>query len=387
MTVAILYNRLADDASAADRDVLTQVQSVGDALGRLGRRAAIVPCDLNLAAVQQQLRRLPPSLVFNLVESLGGSDALMFLATALLDQMGVPYTGSPTEAIFLTNNKLLAKQRLVQAGLPTPPWISAAGPVGGARADAIGAPRSAFVSHPEGAERDLSQTPGELAATVCPGARFIIKAVAEHASIGLDEDALAEAAEADVQRRMREFRRRHGRPCFAELFIDGREFNLSLLADRAGCRVLPPAEIDFAAFPEGRPRLVGYRAKWQADSFEYRNTPRTFDFAAADRRLLDQLADLASACWDLFGLRGYARVDFRVDSAGQPWILEVNANPCLSPDAGFAAALAQARIPYHEAIADILAASGGGRSDGAGSAAVEDLAVVEDGAVPAAMRC
>ena len=63
---------------------------------------------------------------------------------------------------------------------------------------------------------------------------------------------------------------------------------------------------------------------------------------------------LALECWRLFGLRGWARVDFRVDAAGQPWILEVNANPCLSPDAGFAAALARSSISFDEAIRRIL---------------------------------
>jgi len=63
---------------------------------------------------------------------------------------------------------------------------------------------------------------------------------------------------------------------------------------------------------------------------------------------------LARKCWIVFGLRGYVRVDFRVDRDGQPWILEINTNPCISPDAGFAAALAQAGIPYEEAIRRIV---------------------------------
>ena len=117
---------------------------------------------------------------------------------------------------------------------------------------------------------------------------------------------------------------------------------------------LPPAEIDFAAFPDDKPHIVGYRAKWDADSFEYHHTPRRFDFPANDRPLLDRLSQLAIQCWREFGLRGYARVDFRVDEAGRPWILEINANPCLSPDAGFAAAVEQAGIGYDQAIERIV---------------------------------
>ena len=121
-----------------------------------------------------------------------------------------------------------------------------------------------------------------------------------------------------------------------------------------GPEVLLPAEIDFSAFPAGKPRIVGYSAKWCDDRFEYHHTPRRFDYEAADGPLLDELRRLSARCWECFELRGWVRVDFRVDRAGQPWILEINANPCLSPDAGFAAALAQCSIPYDQAIVRIL---------------------------------
>jgi D-alanine-D-alanine ligase len=331
VTIALLHNRVVGETSAADRDVLVQVQAVSAALAQLGHPTTVIPCDLNLQSLQQQLQPLQPAAAFNLVESLDGSDSLMFLVTALLDRMNVPYTGSPTEAIFLTNHKLLAKQRLNQAGLPTPAWISETQAAGGEPASV------------------------RVAGSIRPGTRFVIKAVSEHASAGLDEHSLiAVTDEGELRQRLCEFRRIQQCPGFAEQFIAGREFNISLLAGDNGCQVLPPAEIDFSAFPEGKPRLIGYRAKWEEDSFEYQNTPRTFDFPSADGALLDRIGDLARDCWDLFGVRGYTRVDFRVDEEGQPWILEVNANPCLSPDAGFAAALLRAGIPYETAVARIL---------------------------------
>src|SRR5690606_34720353 len=104
-------------------------------------------------------------------------------------------------------------------------------------------------------------------------------------------------------------------------------------------QVLPVAEIDFSAFGPGKARIVGHDAKWVEDSFEYQHTPRLFDFGDDDAALLDELRSLAHRASLEFGVGGYARVDFRVDATGKPWILEINANPCLSPDAGFAAAL------------------------------------------------
>ena len=59
-------------------------------------------------------------------------------------------------------------------------------------------------------------------------------------------------------------------------------------------------------------------------------------------------------CWRLFDLCGYARVDFRVDAAQQPWILEINTNPCTLPEAGFAAALENTGIHFYDGIQAIL---------------------------------
>jgi D-alanine-D-alanine ligase len=131
-----------------------------------------------------------------------------------------------------------------------------------------------------------------------------------------------------------------------------------VLADgRGGVEVLPAAEILFKEYPEGKPRIVGYDAKWEPGSFEYRNTPRTFDFTAGEAVLMEKLRALSMRCWETFDLRGYARVDFRVDRDSNPWVIEINANPCISPDAGFTAAAARAGVGYTSMIARIVESS------------------------------
>ena len=129
----------------------------------------------------------------------------------------------------------------------------------------------------------------------------------------------------------------------------------------AGPEVLPPAEIAFTGYPEDRPKIVDYDAKWNPGMFGYDNTPRVFEFAEADTLLLEYLRSLALRCWRVFSLSGYARVDFRVDRGGKPWILEINTNPCLAPDAGFAAAASRAGIGYADLIARIVDAARPGR--------------------------
>jgi D-alanine-D-alanine ligase-like ATP-grasp enzyme/GNAT superfamily N-acetyltransferase len=333
MKVVILHNAVADADSPSDRDVLVQVEAVEQALRTLGHVPRRLACTLNLEAIEQSLTLDRPGVVFNLVESLGGSDRLAHLAAALLDDLDIPYTGTHAANLHLTNNKPAAKDRLRAAGLPTADWVV------GAAGGALGMPGGT--------------------AGVIPGPAlqppYIIKAVWEHASVGLDDHAIIRTGDGSTVVEQIESRSRQlGRTCFAEQYIDGREFNLSLLANGPTPHVLPPAEIDFSAFPKGKPRIVGYSAKWDERAFEFEHTPRKFDFPASDAPLLDTLRSLALECWRLFDLRGYARVDFRVDAKGRPWVLEINANPCLSPDAGFAAALVRAHLPFERAVEWIL---------------------------------
>jgi D-alanine-D-alanine ligase len=346
MRIAVLYNQPGEDAAVDETDVFTQRDAVAQSLSRLGHDVNAIGCTLDLAGVRTQLLQLQPEVVFNLVESLGGTDRLMPLATLLLDALQIPYTGSPTAAILATIGKLSAKEQMAAAGLPTPAW------------------------HTRGVGLQTCPNSFGPARLEACSTRAILKPVWEHASFGMDEKSVVTFSEAHSLDDLLALREAHtGRPYFAEAFIDGREFNLSLLAGNAAAgssdddgtswqrvpTVLPPAEIDFSAFARDRLRIVDYRAKWAGGTFEYENTPRRFDFAAHDGPLLHELTELAMRCWELFELRGYARVDFRVDTDGRPWILEINVNPCLSPDAGFAAALAAAGISYDEAVSRIVA--------------------------------
>jgi D-alanine-D-alanine ligase len=267
------------------------------------------------------------------VESIDGSSRLLPLFPALLDRLGLNYTGSCTAALATTTQKIWAKERLSASGIATPAWI---GPVPAEH------PLFAGISPPEDA---ASRT-------------WIVKSLWEHASFGMTGDVLVSGAgPAALFDTLARRAPAMAGACFAEIFIDGREFNLAMLEVEGKPRALPQSEIVFEGYGKDRARIVDYRAKWAADSYEYRHTPRRFEFPEKDGPLLRRLEGLALRCWDLFGLSGYARVDFRVDGQGRPWVLEINANPCLSPDAGFAAALAEAGISYEEAISHILDAA------------------------------
>lgn len=336
MRVLILHDEVAAGVRRDEADTLVQAGFVEEALRSLGHETSRQELGLNLAAGRAAIEKIRPDVVFNLVESVGREGRLIHLAPALLDAMGVPYTGAGTEAVFCTSGKLLAKRLLRSAGLATPEWRTLA---------------------------ELER--GEATALVAgggdgrggAGGRWILKSVWEHASVGLDEDSVMEANDARaLGAALRGRLGRLGGEGFAERYVEGREFNLALIAGKGGGapRVLPAAEIVFEGYGAGKARVVGYRAKWEAGSYEYQHTPRRFEFSERDTTLVARLGEMALSCWELFGLRGYARVDFRVDETGRPWILEVNTNPCLSPDAGFAAALEWGGMSGGEAIGAIL---------------------------------
>lgn len=319
--IVILHTDVAPDAGIDEQDCLTQTESVSGAALALGYEPVPLPFGMDFNQTIAKLRDLHPDVVFNLVETFAGRGSMVYFATALLDFLQIPYTGCKTDATFLTSNKPLAKQMLQAAGIATPPWITSGG-------NAIG------------------QTDTDT---------YMIKPCWEDASVGLDDEAVLQTADREILLNALQKRKKNlGMDCFAEAYIDGREFNVALLSIDGEVQILPAAEILFQNFPPGKLKFLDYRAKWVENSFEYDNTVRSFDMGPHDTALIGSLRNIALAIWHLFGLRGYARVDFRVDEQGNPFVLEINANPCLSPDAGFAAALEQASIRYADAIDNII---------------------------------
>ena len=319
--VVILHSDVAPDAAEDELDCLQQAETIAEALHKLGYEPTLLPFGLDINQTIIKLKSLKPLAVFNIVETLASMGSLIYFAPSILDTLRIPYTGCGMQAVFQTSNKPLAKKIMRHADISTPDWIEHDG----------------FCSH-----KDNAKT-------------YLIKSSWEHASIGLDENSIiGYTSKAKILKEMNCRKEKLGGSCYAEAYIDGREFNVALISSKNGVKVLPIAEMLFQGYAQDKPKIVDYKAKWDADSFEYNNTIRKFDFHKEDANIISSLREIALRCWDLFSLRGYARVDFRVDNNGKPWVLEINSNPCLSRDAGFAAALQQAKIKYHEAIGLII---------------------------------
>jgi D-alanine-D-alanine ligase len=273
--------------------------------------------DLDLALIE----RLPsrrPLVIFNLVDAIDGDGRLAPSVPARLDALGAAYTGCSTSALSATLSKVGTKLELAHAGLPTPEWS----------ADGTG---------------------------LDPDVRLIVKPVWEHGSLGLDETSVVYCADAPriVAARTKHLKTEH----FVEAYVEGREFHLALLDRMCGVEVLPIIEILFEGVATCEPKIYGYDGKWTPDSAAYIRTVRRFGLEQDEPELATILKQFALACWTLFGFSGYARVDFRVDPAGAPFIIDVNPNPYLSRDAEDAAAAVRAGFSYSDLIASIVESS------------------------------
>jgi D-alanine-D-alanine ligase len=224
---------------------------------------------------------------------------------SVLELFGLAYTGSSSYTTSLCLRKHVVNALLAQASLPVPPWITLR------RGDRI---RS--VGYPA-----------------------IIKPAAEDASIGVEQRSVVRTARA-LKLRIEAMHQTFDE-VIVQRYVSGRELNVGIVGDT----ILPIAEIDFSAMPKGMWRMVTYRSKWETGSDEDLGAQPKCP-AELTARSANEVRRVALEAWRLVGGHGYGRVDMRLDENGQPWILEVNSNPDIAPDAGLARMARTAGIEY-----------------------------------------
>jgi D-alanine-D-alanine ligase len=327
--VVVLHNADFDfgdggAASAVDAtSVAEAARAVADALATRGFEVAIsavrgVDATRVIAAIAAE----PPALVFNLCESLAGDPRHEATLAGLLALHGLRYTGNDQLALATCLDKVRCKHVLLGAGVATPP-------------------HRAFETHD-----DLDDD--TLDALDYP---WFVKPARSDASVGITERNVVRDAAA-LRERTRELLAELAQPVLAERYVDGREVNIGFVAEQ----ILPLHEIDFAAMPGDRPKIVSYAAKWEAGHVDYAGT-KAVPLGEASPHVIEQMQAVATAAYRALGLRGYGRVDLRVDRAGRPWVIDVNPNCDVSPDAGLARAAAAAGMPYPAMVEAIARAA------------------------------
>jgi D-alanine-D-alanine ligase len=321
--VLVLSNRpgfaLAGDA-ASEAEVDETAAAVARALKGRGMSCGRLCLSDSVEPLIAALRRGRTRAVFNLCEGLGGSPLGELLVASALERLQVPFTGCPTAALTLCLDKGVSKSLLKAMGFPVPKHFAVL------PSQSLPAP-----------------LPFRLPA--------IVKPLRQDGSLGISDASVVRTHKA-MDAQVKAIHRRYHEPAIVEEYIAGREFNVSVIADKKP-RPLPVSEIDFSGMPRGVPKIVSYAAKWNTDDPRFTGTvpvvPAPIPKAAALR-----LQRLAADAGRALGCRHYWRVDFRVSKTGRPYIVEVNPNPDLHPDAGLARALKAARIPYGDFVLKVV---------------------------------
>ena len=315
MHLAILHNAdhdlLEDDPGREAREDVTRVAgALAQALTGTGFRIDVVPVGSEPLQSIEKIARRRPELVVNLCESIGADSRGEMAIPCLLDLCGIPFTGSGALALGLALHKNKAKELLRARGVPTP-------------------------------QAALVTSVAEVARIELPYP-LIVKPTREDASVGIDFDSVVNdpiSLAHAVARVVEEL----DQPALVEQYIEGREIYVPLLGNAPRTN-LPLTEIRFGPSFTNRPNIVSYKAKWEPDSPECKDSPT--ERAELSPELEAKVVAAAQAAFDALDCRDYGRVDVRLSPEGQPYVIDINPNCDLHPEAGFAKAARSIGIEY-----------------------------------------
>ncbi|HEX9572860.1 MAG TPA: ATP-grasp domain-containing protein [Myxococcales bacterium] len=335
LKIAVLYEP-SDNVSPPERERRRKREKSAPIRGRKRERRAKLDRDEVLDALRAnghdaffhelkdeqsllELARVEADLVFNLTEAYAGDDSKEAHVAAFLDLLALPYTGAGPQALFLAQDKALAKKVFTYHGIRTPN----------------------FASSYRGKLDDMEDLEFPL----------IVKPGSEDGSIGIDAGSVVQSMK-ELTERIALLHEHFDSPALIEEFIEGREIYVGLLGSDKP-EALPPVELDLSKLPKGMPRIAGKEVKWEKGTEAYDAT-RSAVAHDLPEELGRRIQETALAAYVALGLRDYGRIDLRVAPQGEIYVIEANPNPWLAPEAELAMAAAAAGRDYPKLIGEIV---------------------------------
>ena len=301
--------------------VIEEREQVEKALQHKGYRTSLFNIDGDIKRLINFIEVQKPDIIFNLCESLMGESLHEMHVAGIYELMNVPYTGAATLALGTCLNKVRTKEILLAHGIPTARHL-------------ISANVESF--HIDHAQMHFP---------------FIVKPIHEDASIGIVNSSVVYDMQS-LQKQIEYILKTFNEPALVEEYIEGRELNVAIIGNEQPI-LLPISEIDFSKLPPGYPKIVTYNAKWVEGTPEYDGTVGTCP-AKLEPSVEQRVREVALRAYQLMEIRDYARVDIRLDTSNTPYVLEVNPNPDISCDAGFARSARTAGMTFDEMIVKIV---------------------------------
>ena len=273
-----------------------------------------LPIDKNVNRTIEEITSYNPDAILNFVESVEGITYYEYCIAGLYELLGYQYTGNAPQTLGNCLDKKRAKEILYSNGINTPRAITLS-------------PKEKFT------KKDVNLT-----------YPLILKLVDEDASIGISENSVVNSYQ-ELKKHFTFLTETYNKSLIVEEYIAGRELNCAVLGDKP----LPISEIDFTGLPEGLPKIVTYDGKWIEGSTYY-NFTKPVCPAKIDSDTKKKVEEIAKQAYKVLGCRDYARVDVRLSNDGTPYVIEINPNPDVSSDSGFARAAAASGKSYGELL-------------------------------------
>jgi len=318
MKVAVLSNIFSDYQNKEIEDDLTEVgKAVSDALKEYGHE--VVFFDVNEKTFEK-LRKANVDIAFNVCERFNGNSFFEPHVAAMLELLGIPYTGSAPLTLALCMNKAKVKEILNYYGIPTPKF-------------------QVFYSRNKKLNQEMSFP-------------LIVKPLSMDNSIGITNNAIVKN-EKELQARVGYILRTYNQPALVEEYVEGREFAVGVWGNNGTSQSLPVSEYTFGELDQGTYKILSYDAKWDKESEIFSQSTEICP-AEISKQLEMKMKKMAIDVYKILGVRDYGRIDFRLSSDGTPYVLEMNPNPGISADNTLPKASQALGISYNEMIHRIL---------------------------------
>jgi D-alanine-D-alanine ligase len=319
VSIFSIYNGKPEDIDTGSDDLsetsfLNEIKTIEKSLRKYFKNVSSFAIDRNVKRTTAKLSKADPDVIFNFVESVEGISLYESFNAGLFELLGLEYTGNKPQCLGNCLNKYKAKLILSSYGVNTP--------------------KAFIVKKEENADLE----------NISVGFPVILKLLTEDASIGISEYSVVKN-ETELKKQLSFLKATYNQDVIIEEYIDGRELNVAILGEE----VLPISEIKFDGLPENLPKIVTYDGKWLSQSLYYENTVPKCP-AIIDDELKQKITETALTSFKAMGCRDYARVDIRLNREGTPYVIEVNPNPDISTDSGFARAATATGLTHPELL-------------------------------------
>jgi len=306
------YRKQIESTDEAEFDIARALIAKGHQVRMFGFRD-------NLDQLIAGLRTEPADVIFNLAERFRGQSALDYTVTAVLDMLGLPYTGASSEGLMLARDKALTKKVFAYQGIRIPHFMVCY--------------RDAPVQRPSDLRFPL-----------------IVKPLDEDASVGIAQASVVRDDDA-LKERVTFIHGRIKTDAIVEEFIAGRELYIGVMGNDPPV-ALPPIEMVFGNDSTVESRIATFKAKWSVRYREGRGIQNMIAENLSDE-VRQRLAEVALRAYEAAGLRDYGRIDVRLAHDDAIYVVEANPNPYLAEGEDLAWAAEEGGHLYPEFIEKI----------------------------------